>query len=143
MRDDRVSLAPNGNVDRPALRRRDAVPSPAEESWQAPVLPLSADAEGASSSAPRIAEVRVATELYGDELQQLAHTLERHFGGRLELRVTLDPRIIGGVWVRVGDTVLDGSLRGHIETLRHHLHAQTRAMLTSEPPAAELEAKPQ
>ncbi|MBC7236819.1 MAG: F0F1 ATP synthase subunit delta [Chloroflexi bacterium] len=81
---------------------------------------------------PKVAEIRVATELYGEEMQQLKTTLERIFGGPLELRLILDPDIIGGVWVRVGDTVLDGTLRGQIEALRHHLTAQCRAMMTGE-----------
>ena len=84
-----------------------------------------------STHTPRGAEVRVATELHGDEIRDLQTALERALGEPLGLQVVLDPRIIGGVWVRVGDTVFDGSLRGQIEALRHHLTAQCRVMLSA------------
>jgi F-type H+-transporting ATPase subunit delta len=109
-----------------------ARPQPSQR-WDGALPSVSMEPLDAEMSAtrPRVAEVRVATELYGDELELLQRTLERVFGSRLELQMVLDPRIIGGVWVRVEDTVLDGSLRGRIETLRHHLNTQSRVMLSS------------
>jgi len=81
--------------------------------------------------------IRVAVELGPDELQALKEILERRFQQELELEVSLDPSILGGVWVRVGDTVIDGSLQGRLETLRHHLRVQSRAMV---PAGADLTA---
>lgn len=104
-------------------------------------LPRSANPQGrlppVYSAEPKVAQVRVATELYGDEVEDLCRALERVFGEPLEVRLSLDPRILGGVWVRVDDSVIDGSLRGRLETLRHHLTAQCRAMLSTgmTPPA--------
>jgi|YNPNPStandDraft_1061719.scaffolds.fasta_scaffold34333_2 F-type H+-transporting ATPase subunit delta len=72
--------------------------------------------------------VRVAVELRPEELQRLQEILERRFQRELDLKVELDPSILGGVWVRVGDIVIDGSLKGKLEALRHHLRAQARTM---------------
>jgi len=77
------------------------------------------------------AQIRVATELGPDELQALKYALERRFQCALELEVTIDPSILGGVWVRVGDIVIDGSLRGRLEALRHYLRAQSRVIVSS------------
>lgn len=77
------------------------------------------------------AQVRVATELRPDEIQALKQALERRFQCALELEVILDPGILGGVWVRVGDIVIDGSLRGRLEALRHYLRTQSRVIVSS------------
>jgi hypothetical protein len=114
----------------PQREEHGAIASELHTAWTAlnRAFPPDVDAN-AQDARPRVAEVRVATELYGDEMQALQETLERVFDGPLELQVVLDPRILGGVWVRVGDTVLDGSLRGRIEALRHHLNARSRIIL--------------
>lgn len=85
---------------------------------------------------PERALVRVAVELRPEELRALEEVLERRFQRELELDIRLDPSILGGVWVRVGDTVIDGSLRGRLETLRHYLRAQSRVMTSSASEAA-------
>ena len=80
---------------------------------------------------PQRAEVRVCCALQPDDLQAVHVALERHFGHALRLDVVRDPAVIGGIWVRVGDTVIDGSLRGRLDALRHHLRAQCKIMVTS------------
>ena len=79
--------------------------------------------------APGIAQVRVAVALRPEEEQALRQALERYFQRPLQLEIILDPDILGGVRVRVGDTVIDGSLRGKLEALRHHLRVQSRVIL--------------
>lgn len=74
--------------------------------------------------------VRVAVELKPSEFQRLKEILQRRFQHELDLEIDLDPSILGGVWVRVGDTVIDGSLRGKLEALHHHLRAQSRTMVS-------------
>jgi F0F1-type ATP synthase delta subunit len=64
---------------------------------------------GAEEERPRSAVIRVAAELYEGEVEALKATLERHFGP-LDLQIEVDRSILGGVWVQVGDTVIDGSL---------------------------------
>jgi hypothetical protein len=124
MSDEEMRLRPPQREEHGAIARE------LHAAWTALNQAFSTEVDAnAQPARPRVAEVRVATELYGDEMQALQQTLERVFDGPLDLQVVLDPRIIGGVWVRVGDTVLDGSLRGHIETLRHHLNARSRVIL--------------
>jgi F0F1-type ATP synthase delta subunit len=42
-------------------------------------------------------------------------------GSAVDLRSVVDPSLIGGLTVRVGDTLLDGSVRGRLERLRTQL----------------------
>ena len=73
-----------------------------------------------------VALVRVAAPLTADEQAALKAQLAAVFRHSIELDVHITPEIFGGVWVRVGDTVIDGSLRGRLEALRHHLRTQAR-----------------
>ncbi len=60
----------------------------------------------------------VAVDL--DELrrERLLNGLQQRTGKRVELEVRLDPSIIGGVVVRMQDTIIDGSVRGTLERMR-------------------------
>lgn len=69
----------------------------------------------------RAAHVRAAVELSEDERNRLAAALGRIVRRPVELRVTLDPSVIGGIEVEVGDTVIDGTLRHRLEQLRETL----------------------
>ncbi len=75
--------------------------------------------------------MRVAVALREDETEALRVALEHVFHRPLALEIETTPDILGGVWVRVGDTVIDGSLRGKLETLRHHLRSQCDSLLTA------------
>lgn len=48
----------------------------------------------------------------------LAATLEQRFGRKLNVRVEIDPEIIGGVRVVVGDEVLDASVKARLEQMK-------------------------
>ena len=50
--------------------------------------------------------------------QALAATLEQRFGRKLNVRVEVDPEIIGGVRVVVGDEVLDASVKARLEQMK-------------------------
>jgi F-type H+-transporting ATPase subunit delta len=67
------------------------------------------------------AEVTAAVDLTAEEESRLAAKLSKTTGKRAELSITIDPGIIGGVMVKIGDTVIDGSIRGQLETLREKL----------------------
>jgi len=69
----------------------------------------------------RVAHVRAAVALSGSEADRLAAALGRVVRRPVELRVTIDPAVIGGVEVEVGDTVIDGTLRHRLEQLRETL----------------------
>jgi ATP synthase F1 delta subunit len=65
----------------------------------------------------RIAEVHTAVELDEGQRRRLAEALARRTGRDVELRVTVDPSLVGGMRVIVGDTVIDGTLRRRLDEL--------------------------
>ena len=67
------------------------------------------------------ARVRTAFALGADELRQLEAALARMTGKQVRLQVQHDPSLIGGLVVRVGDTVYDGSVRHQLANLREQL----------------------
>jgi len=70
------------------------------------------------------AEVVTARELSAaDKTKLLAHVAELA-NGRVEASFKLDPSILGGVVVRIGSTVYDGSVLGRIERLKDVLANQ-------------------
>lgn len=69
----------------------------------------------------RVAEVRSAVELDGAETERLAASLRRLTGRDVEIRVAVDPTVIGGVLIEVGDLVIDGTVRLRVERLRDAL----------------------
>jgi len=62
-----------------------------------------------------------AAPLGPDEVGALTGRLEQLTGGRVELDLQVDPSILGGLVVRVGDRLIDGSVRGRLERLRSRL----------------------
>jgi F-type H+-transporting ATPase subunit delta len=62
-----------------------------------------------------------ASELTQDEIRELTARLEQSTGGRIALDVEVDPSLLGGLIVRVGDRLMDGSVRGRLERLRNQL----------------------
>ncbi len=62
-----------------------------------------------------------ATALTPDEVRALTARLEQSTGGRIALDVEVDPSLLGGLVVRVGDRLIDGSVRGRLERLRNQL----------------------
>lgn len=62
-----------------------------------------------------------ASALGPDEVRALTARLEQLTGGRVALDLQVDPSIIGGLIVRVGDRLIDGSVRGRLERLRSRL----------------------
>jgi len=62
-----------------------------------------------------------ASPLSPDEVRALTARLEGMTGGRVELDLQVDPSLLGGVVVRVGDRLIDGSVRGRLERLRNQL----------------------
>jgi F-type H+-transporting ATPase subunit delta len=73
----------------------------------------------------RVAEVRSAVELDDDEYQRLVEALERTAGRPVEVRVQIEPSLLGGMAVEVGDTVIDGSVRHRLDQLREALAPPT------------------
>ena len=65
-----------------------------------------------------------ATELSADEVRLLQERVERMAGGRVELHFQVDESLLGGVQLRLGDRLIDGSVRGRLERLRNELAAR-------------------
>src|SRR5687768_9652195 len=65
-----------------------------------------------------VAEVRSAVPLDDKQQQQLAEALSKATGKKVEVKVIVDPSVIGGVVATVGDTVIDGSVKKRLEDLK-------------------------
>ena len=65
-----------------------------------------------------LAEVRSAVPLTDDQQQRLAAALEAATGKKVELKVIVDPTVLGGLVAQVGDTVIDGSVRSRLAQLQ-------------------------
>ena len=69
------------------------------------------------------ATVYSAFEMSADQVNALAATLEKKFGRKLNPTVEVDPSLIGGVRVVVGDEVLDTSVRAKLQQMHNALVA--------------------
>ncbi|MBP3089014.1 F0F1 ATP synthase subunit delta [Corynebacterium sp. sy017] len=65
-----------------------------------------------------VAFVVSATELSGAQNDSLANKLEQIYGRAMNIHSEVDPSLLGGMIIRVGDEVIDGSTSGKIERLR-------------------------
>jgi F-type H+-transporting ATPase subunit delta len=65
-----------------------------------------------------VAEVRTAVSLDDTQRRRLADALSKATGKQVEVKVIVDPAVLGGVVARIGDTVIDGSVRSRIEQLK-------------------------
>ena len=65
-----------------------------------------------------VAEVRSAIDLDEQQRARLAEALERATGKAVEVKVVVDPDVLGGVVSTIGDTVIDGSVRTRLEQLK-------------------------
>lgn len=70
------------------------------------------------------AEVTTATEINAKDKKELrARLTEKYQAVDVDLRERLDPEIIGGMRVRVGDEVYDDTIRKSLKVLAQQLHA--------------------
>ena len=68
-----------------------------------------------------VADVRTATPLTAEQEQRLSAALARIYGRAVHLQVAMDPAIMGGVVVRIGDEIIDGSIATRLEQARRQL----------------------
>jgi F-type H+-transporting ATPase subunit delta len=73
-----------------------------------------------------VAEAQVATAVALNDGQKnlLVRTLEGLSGKKIQAVYSLDPGLLGGVHVRIGDTIYDGSLKNRLNQLRVRLAAE-------------------
>ena len=86
-----------------------------------PLIIESLVSRASSAKGLEVAEVRSAVELSADQQTRLAAALTKATGKQLNLKVVLDPSVIGGVVATVGDTIFDGSVRTRIDQLKSRL----------------------
>jgi F-type H+-transporting ATPase subunit delta len=67
------------------------------------------------------AQVSSAVELSKAQKAEMEFTLEKLTGKRVQATFSLEPELLGGARVRVGDTIYDGSVRGRLNELRARL----------------------
>jgi len=72
----------------------------------------------AAERAHAVAEVRSAVPLSDDQRDRLAKALSDNLGREVEVKVIVDPDVLGGLVARVGDIVIDGSVRHRLEQLK-------------------------
>jgi F-type H+-transporting ATPase subunit delta len=63
-------------------------------------------------------QVTAAVPIEHDLEQHITDTLGQRLGGRIQTTVRQDPSILGGLIIRIGDRVIDGSLRTRLQQLR-------------------------
>ena len=87
------------------------------------LLPIEREYQRLADEHRRIvrAYVTTAVPLAEDQAEALRQKINAQTGLNVILVPTIDPRIIGGVIVRVGDQLWDGSVRGYLTELRQRL----------------------
>jgi F-type H+-transporting ATPase subunit delta len=70
------------------------------------------------------AEVSSAVELSAGQRKEMAATLARLTGKKVETKYALNPALLGGAVLRIGDTIYDGSLRTRLNEMRARLTAE-------------------
>jgi F-type H+-transporting ATPase subunit delta len=73
-----------------------------------------------------IARVTTAVPISADQQEALSEALRREFGHDIRLQLVVDPEIVGGVTVRIGDELIDGSVLRHLGAARRQLAGGSR-----------------
>lgn len=68
-----------------------------------------------------LAEVRSAVPLDEDQRRRLGEALSRATGRSVEVKVLVDPNVIGGIYAKVGDHVIDATVRSRLQKLKEQL----------------------
>lgn len=68
-----------------------------------------------------VAEVRTAMAISDEQKQRIAEALSKRTGKTVDVRVIIDPTVLGGIVAQVGDEVFDGSVRHRLNQLREVL----------------------
>lgn len=85
---------------------------------RAQFLELKDGAEGVAK-----ARIESAFPMTDGQVAELTGALEKRFGRRIEATVVVDPALIGGARVTVGDTVVDGTVQAQLHAMARELRA--------------------
>lgn len=75
----------------------------------------------AETRGQRVATVRVARPLSDADRQRLTDTLTKQYGRPVHLNVVVDPAVVGGIRVEIGDDVIDGTVASRLDVARRKL----------------------
>ncbi len=78
-------------------------------------------ASSAAAGGKQVATVRTAVALTPEQEARLAQALAAKAGSEVELQVVIDPSVVGGAITTIGDTVIDGSVKARLTTMRDAL----------------------
>ena len=78
------------------------------------------------TAAPIKAEITSAVALSSEEQQQLRRSLAERYGQELSFAFFVDPSLMGGLRVRVGDRLIDTSVATRLQTMRESLSSVVR-----------------
>jgi F-type H+-transporting ATPase subunit delta len=96
------------------------------EAKRVSVLPqIAALFEGLKNEAEGVAKARIesAFPLEAAQLAEITASLEKHFGKKIDATVAVEPALIGGARITVGDTVIDGSVQAKLQAMATQLRA--------------------
>ena len=68
-----------------------------------------------------VAEVRSAIDLDDDQKARLTDALSHATGKQVDIKVVVDPTVLGGIVATIGDIVIDGSIRHRLDQLKEQL----------------------
>jgi F-type H+-transporting ATPase subunit delta len=77
--------------------------------------------KSASTGDKAIAQVRSVIELSDDQRTRLAEALKVETGHDVDVKVIIDPSVLGGIVAQIGETVIDGSVRYRLSQLREQI----------------------
>jgi len=69
----------------------------------------------------RSAVIETATELAPESARQIVDDLKRKYGNDISAQFTINPELLGGMRIRVGDDVWDSSVRNRLQRLEAQL----------------------
>ena len=83
------------------------------------------DTPGAPGVAPEVSTAPRLPKYYQvkRQLLELTAALEKHFAKKIEATVNVDPELIGGARITVGDTVIDASVEAQLQAMATRLRA--------------------
>ncbi|MDQ2756520.1 MAG: F0F1 ATP synthase subunit delta [Actinomycetota bacterium] len=131
MTDRRAEVGPKAQVVESLLAGR-AAPETMRLARQAVLAPRGRRFDQVMESFQAIAETRrqqlaatvtAAIALDDSQRERLVSVLTAHYGKTVHLNVVLDPRVVGGIRVQVGDEVVDGTILRRLDEVRRHLGA--------------------
>ena len=68
-----------------------------------------------------LAEVRSAVPLDEDAQRRIAEALSKATGKKVSVKALVDESVVGGIYAKVGDTVIDGTIKRRLEQLKEQV----------------------